>query len=197
LRDTTTERNYLLVAGEPLPVMPREAISWDIIGREGTRLLELKPQEVSSVVRSFVEQGFVVAGEMAFAAARIEAGTPLYGIDMGEHNFPQEVGRDHLAINFTKGCYLGQETVARIDALGHVNQRLRGLQFGGGETPPPGTEISIGGTQAGRVTSAAYSPLLDAPLALAMVRREANAPGIRIESPYGECRIVAFPANSS
>ena len=62
-------------------------------------------------------------------ALRIEAGTPVFGKDVTEKNLPQEIGRDDRAISFVKGCYLGQETVARIDALGHVNQVLKGLVF--------------------------------------------------------------------
>ena len=66
---------------------------------------------------------------------------------MTPDNLPQEVGRDARAINFVKGCYLGQETVARIDALGHVNKLLRGLRFTGGErdVPPPGSAIEADG----------------------------------------------------
>ena len=61
-----------------------------------------------------------------FETLRIEAGTPLFGVDFNDTNLPQEVGRDAVAISFTKGCYLGQETVARLDALGHVNQKIAG-----------------------------------------------------------------------
>ena len=63
----------------------------------------------------------------SFEVLRIEAGTPVFGRDVTEKNLPQEIGRDAQAINFVKGCYLGQETVARLDALGHVNQILKGL----------------------------------------------------------------------
>ena len=53
----------------------------------------------------------------------------MFGNEVTEKNLPQEIGRDDRAINFVKGCYLGQETVARLDALGHVNQLLKGLVF--------------------------------------------------------------------
>ena len=65
----------------------------------------------------------------AVEIARVEFGTPFYGQDITTENLPQEVNRDKTAISFTKGCYLGQETVARIDALGHVNRLLGLLQF--------------------------------------------------------------------
>ena len=75
------------------------------------------------------ELGLVEAEPEIFEVLRIEAGTPVFGKDVTEKNLPQEIGRDARAISFVKGCYLGQETVARIDALGHVNQLLKGLVF--------------------------------------------------------------------
>ena len=85
----------------------------------------------------------------AFHALRIEAGTPLFGVDFDDRNFPQEVGRNEQAISFTKGCYLGQETVARIDALGHVNQQLAGVRFAGTNVPDAGSELTHAGKTAG------------------------------------------------
>ena len=73
-----------------------------------------------------------------FEVLRIEAGTPVFGKDVTDKNLPQEIGRDDRAISFVKGCYLGQETVARIDALGHVNQLLKGLRFEPGAVYPGG-----------------------------------------------------------
>jgi folate-binding protein YgfZ len=148
---------------------------------------------VSDFVRGLVAKRFVLAGPQAFETARIESGMPRYGVDFNEENLPQEVGRDREAISFTKGCYLGQETVARIDALGHVNQRLAGVRFFGSGVPSGGTELAREGRIVGSVTSAAFSPKLDAPLALAMVRREANSPGTRLSSAAGECEVVALP----
>ena len=82
------------------------------------------------------------AAPKSFDAARIESGTPLFGRDITDENLPQEIDRDRLAISFTKGCYLGQETVARIDALGHVNRLLRAVKFPPqSPTPPVGTEL--------------------------------------------------------
>ena len=102
---------------------------------------------------------------------RIEAGTPVFGREVTERNLPQEVGRDDRAINFVKGCYLGQETVARIDALGHVNQLLRGLRLEPTSTaPPPGSVVEIDGNRVGFVTSSAVSPGWNAPVALALIR---------------------------
>ena len=82
----------------------------------------------------------------------------------------QELGRDARAISFVKGCYLGQETVARIDALGHVNKLLKGLKWHGERRPEPGALVEADGKTIGKVTSVAYSSGWNATLALALVR---------------------------
>ena len=128
-----------------------------------------------------------------FDAVRIEAGTPLFERRFRRRQLPQEVGRDAEAISFTKGCYLGQETVARIDALGHVNQRIVGVRFFGREVPAVGTELTHDGRACRPRDIGAFSPQLGAPLALAMVRREANALGTRLESAVGACEVIALP----
>ncbi len=111
---------------------------------------------------------------------RIEAGTPLFGGDVTADNLPQEVGRDERAINFVKGCYLGQETVARIDALGHVNKVLRGLKLPVGPIPPRGAALEVDGKAAGKITSAAFSPGWGRGLALAFVRTSHAADGTQL-----------------
>src|SRR5438876_9836243 len=95
------------------------------------------------------------------------SGTPASRrADSTADNLPQEVARNAQAISFTKGCYLGQETVARIDAVGHVNRLLVGLKFASDESPVGGTSLLAGGQQVGHVTSAAWSPLLGRALSL-------------------------------
>jgi len=178
-------------------------IRWDLLGDVFCLLLEVKSTELARVCQAFLAGESVFrrvvpqCSQEAFQALRIEAGMPLFGIDFDENNLPQEVGRDREAISFTKGCYLGQETVARIDALGHVNQRIAGVRFFGEVTPPSGMELLAAGGKVGRVTFATYSPRLGAPLALAMVRCPANTPGTRLESPLGPCEVVALPLGSS
>src|SRR5690606_20586101 len=103
---------------------------------------------------------------------RIENGAPLYGVDITPENLPQEVARDAEAIHFKKGCYLGQETVARIDALGHVNKLLVQVKFPADAQVSPGDELLVGEKKAGRVTSVCDSPAVNGQLALAYVRRE-------------------------
>ena len=129
----------------------------------------------------------------AVEAARIEAGFPYFGRDITDENLPQEVGRNQQAISFTKGCYLGQETVARIDAVGHVNRLLVGARFQADEVPAPATRLSVGDKEVGHVTSACYSPTLQAPLALGYVRRPHAKPGSNLESSQGPAEVIALP----
>lgn len=137
--------------------------------------------------------GALVCSESALEIARVEAGFPLFGHDIGEDNLPQEVGRDRQAISFKKGCYLGQETVARIDALGHVNRILRGVKFDGREVPAAGTALTVAGKEAGRVTSAVWSPQFGSPLGLAYVKRAQAAAGTQLASDVGSAVAVLLP----
>jgi folate-binding protein YgfZ len=115
-------------------------------------------------------------------ALRIEAGTPVFGKDITDKNLPQEIGRDARAISFVKGCYLGQETVARIDALGHVNQILKGLCFEPeAPCPPPGSTVVAEGKRVGVVTSAVVSAFRGRPIALGVIRNSHARAGTVIQ----------------
>ncbi len=116
--------------------------------------------------------GAVRAGWAAGDAVRIEAGEPVMGVDIDEGTIPQEAGLVAGAVDFTKGCYLGQELVARIDSRGHVNRHLRGVVMTSNVIPPPGAEILAEERVVGAVTSVAESLEVRAPVALALVRRE-------------------------
>jgi len=156
--------------------------------------LRCRRETMDYLWKRLLAAGAKPCGQTACEAARIEAGTPRFGVDFDEDNLPQEMARDALAISFTKGCYLGQETVARIDALGHVNKTLVGVKWQGETVPPPGTELSQSGKPVGTVTSVTWSPALGAPLGLAMVRRGSNAPGAQLESAVGLAEVVSLPA---
>ena len=164
----------------------------DLAGPAGF-LVSGHADDMAATAEVLVERGACRCGRPAFEAARIEWGFPQFGADMGANNFPQEVARDALAISFVKGCYLGQETVARIDALGHVNKTLGGVRFFGTTIPGSELELTSDGKPAGSVTSATYSPALEAPLALAYLRRGANTPGTRLTSIAGDAEVVALP----
>jgi len=126
--------------------------------------------------------GLIVIDAETFEVLRVAGGTPVFGKDISDKNLPQEIARDERAISFVKGCYLGQETVARIDALGHVNQLLKGLRFAEGlPCPPAGSVLLFEGKPAGNITSAVYSPVRNAPLALAYVRTNYARAGTVLE----------------
>ncbi|HTI51330.1 MAG TPA: glycine cleavage T C-terminal barrel domain-containing protein, partial [Planctomycetaceae bacterium] len=142
------------------------------------------PSVIDDCRGRLVAAGAVPAGRSTFEALRIEAGFPQYGVDITDANLAQEASRTAQAISFTKGCYLGQEPIARIDALGHVNRQLRGLQLAGGPVPAPGSEVLTPGLEPrkiGEVTSAAMSYGTDRPVALAYVRRGFEVPGAALE----------------
>lgn len=112
----------------------------------------------------------VRVGIDAAEIARVEAGRPLWGLDMDASTLAQEANLDALdGISYTKGCYTGQETVARVHFRGHVNQNLRGVHSA--IAIPRGAELRLGDKPVGNVRSSVVSPRVG-PIALAMVRRE-------------------------
>lgn len=165
-----------------------------ILGAPGLTLIG-PAGEAESVAKALLDAGSVALDAASAEALRIEAGTPLFGRDVTPENLPQEVGRDARAINFVKGCYLGQETVARLDALGHVNKILRVLRLNGTEVvPPDGATIEGDGKPVGRVTSAAFSPGANAPVALGYVRTSHASPGSRAQIRVGDDLLEAIVA---
>jgi folate-binding protein YgfZ len=120
-----------------------------------------------------VRAEFPPGDEAAFEVLRVEAGRPRYGLDLDDSVIPQEAGLNDRAVSFTKGCYVGQETVARLHYRGKPNRHLRGLRLSA--PAEPGAEIRLGEKVVGRLGSVVVSPR-HGPIALALVRREA-APG--------------------
>ena len=111
-------------------------------------------------------------------AIRIEAGVPLFHRDMDEDTIPLEAGIETRAISFTKGCYVGQEVIVRVLHRGHgrVARKLVGLRVDGDRVPAAGAAIRAGEKDVGHVTSAAWSPRLDRPVALGYVQRDYAEP---------------------
>ncbi|MCB9010600.1 MAG: folate-binding protein YgfZ [Actinobacteria bacterium] len=117
---------------------------------------------------------------------RVEHGVPLVGVDTGEGTLVHEAGLQDRAVSFTKGCYLGQETVARTEHRGRVNRVLRGLR--GSTAPTPGAEVRLDGRVVGTIGSAAISPVFG-PIALTILRREAE-PGATVDVWDGGTALV-------
>jgi tRNA-modifying protein YgfZ len=120
---------------------------------------------------------------------RVETGRPRYGIDLDDSVIPQEAGLNERAVSFTKGCYVGQETVARLFYRGKPNRRLLGVKLD--EPAPSGTELRLGEKVVGKLGSVVVSPE-HGPIALALVRREAN-PGDTVKLDGASALIVDVP----
>jgi folate-binding protein YgfZ len=165
-----------------------------LLGSTSLAIIGAKPD--MQAVAALVANSAVRCDAPALEAARIEAGFPLFGSDITADNLPQEIGRDAQAISFTKGCYLGQETVARIDALGHVNRKLVGLRFAGEAIPPPRSPLLAAEKEVGHVTSSAWSGAFNDPLALAYVRTAHARPGSQLASPVGPTTVVTLPPSA-
>lgn len=130
-----------------------------------------------------------VALTAALNSIRIERKTPWSGFEADESNLPQELQRDEKAISFAKGCYLGQETVARLDALGRVNQLLVSVHLGK-EPVPVGVELQADEKKVGRVTSVAWSPESNQWIGFAFVRRAHAKAGSKLQVADGGTETV-------
>lgn len=142
------------------------------LGVDGFELL-VPAEAFTAMWKAVVDAGAMPAGLEVWEIARVEAGRPEWGLDMDDATIPQEANFDELhAISYTKGCYVGQETVARVHFRGHVNRHLRGLRSAGMDAPPQGATLhDESGAQVGEVRSSVRSPRLGG-VALGMVRRE-------------------------
>ena len=129
--------------------------------------------------------GVVPIGFEALEVLRTEAGIARFGRDFGPENFPQETGAEDESVSYTKGCYLGQEVVARIHYRGGVQKTLRGLDFGAGPAPAPGTALLYDGRESGKATTVVDSVMLGRPIGLAILHRRAAEPGTRLELEGG------------
>ena len=179
LHKRTLERGLLSLVGpgarELVPVGPDEhdnaeveygvAVATDV----GVDLI-VDAERVDEVKAAL---GVPEVSEAAAEIIRVECGRPRYGVDLDESVIPQEAGLNERAVNFEKGCYVGQETVARLFYRGKPNRHLRGLRLS--EPVEPGTMLRLGEREVGKVGSSVVSPT-HGPIALAIVRREA-APG--------------------
>lgn len=141
--------------------------------------------DLEPLTAGLAEAGAERAGEAAAEIIRVESGRPRFGREMTTATIPQEADIDDRAVSFTKGCYIGQETVARLHYKGKPNRHLRGLRL---ETPvAAGDPVTLDGRDLGQVGTAVVSPALG-PLALAVIRREAQ-PGSRVA--VGEAGVAA------
>jgi folate-binding protein YgfZ len=162
----------------------------------GAEVLLIATDAGIDVVCAAEDVGAVRAGlavpevpEAAAEVVRVEAGRPRYGIDLDEGTIPQEAGLNDRAVSFTKGCYVGQETVARLHYRGKPNRHLRGLRLSA--ALPPGTPLTLGGREVGTLRSSVVSPR-NGPIGLALIRREAS-PGDELVAGQATATVVELP----
>lgn len=133
--------------------------------------------QTASLTEALVAAGARPVSEDTAEILRVERGRPRYGIDLDDSVIPQEAGLNERAVSFTKGCYVGQETVARLHYRGKPNRHLRGLRLAA--AAPSGSEIRFGDRVVGHLGSVAESPSFGA-VGLALIRREAT-PGSPVQ----------------
>jgi folate-binding protein YgfZ len=142
---------------------------------------------------ALISSGATPVGSDAFELYRIAKGIPRFGVDLRERDLPQETGQQY-ALNFAKGCYIGQEIVERIRSRGNVHRMFAGFEVHGGP-PEPGTKIQAAGKDVGEITSAARIPFLsgERTLALGYIRREVATPGAAVQVGEQSAVVCALP----
>lgn len=155
---------------------------------------EIAPELWAALSQSRREFAVHSVGQQALNIRRVEAGIPWWGAELDSSIVPLEARLDH-AVHLHKGCYVGQEIIARIDARGHVNNLLAGFFVHGDRFPEAGAPIHLGDRKVGRVSSALHSLRLDRPIALGYLRREHQEPGTRVlaHSPEGPIELEVTP----
>lgn len=157
----------------------------------------IKNEKAGDFRGDLLESGAVEISDELFETLRIEAGVPLFGVDMDETTVVPELGIDGL-ISYNKGCYIGQEIIARIHFRGHVAKQLTGLVLQAetrpvGSVPLVGAELtSVEGKPAGRITSVTYSPKLQRHIALAFVRYDFLAEGTQLNFGNETAKVKKF-----
>jgi folate-binding protein YgfZ len=156
--------------------------------------LRIDAEKADDLVKALVSKGAVIAGGPLAEVLRVESGIPKFGVDMDDETVVPEVGLEDL-ISYQKGCYIGQEVIARIHFRGKVAKQLKGVVFDAPEAPvSAGTEmLSPEGKNAGFITSKAYSPRLKKHIAMAMVRNAYLEPGTELTVNLQTCRVCALP----
>jgi folate-binding protein YgfZ len=151
----------------------------------------LEPAQERDLTAALCAAGAREVSADAIEAARVEAGYPVFGVDMTDDTIPLEAGIEGRAISMTKGCYVGQEVIVRVLHRGHgrVARKLVGLRIDGA-VPARGTRLFAADREVGFVTSAAASPRLGT-IAMAYVHRDFLAPGTTIEAATATGRAPA------
>jgi folate-binding protein YgfZ len=155
--------------------------------------LLLPPGDTERVSEALVKAGAKPVGTAALELLRIAAGIPRYGVDIRERDLPQETEQNR-ALNFSKGCYVGQEIVERIRSRGQVRRKFTGFNIDG-QLPAAGSKIQVDGKDFGEVTSAASLPVAggERRVALGYIRREVAMPGKQVEAGGSAATVANLP----
>ena len=188
-----------------------EELDWRCLGLRGPKAHDLEPVTGAVVdadwpglpgidvlgVEPGVPDDVRLCGAEAWEAVRIEAGIPVMGAELSDRTIPAEAGVVPRTVSFTKGCFTGQELVARIDSRGgNVPRHLRGVVMAGDVVPTAGSAVVVDGRDVGSITSVARSPGLGAPVALAYVHRDVVPPAdgeVRWEAGQAAARVETLP----
>lgn len=181
------------LAGVPVRVVREPADSAASAGTSGLSLW-LERENEDALRSALLAAGAVWAAAEAVERLRVESGRPLYGVDFGDDTFPQETGLEG-AVSYSKGCYLGQEVVARIHYRGGVQRHMRRLALDFDPAAAHGAVLEKDGKEVGTITSAALGLRSDRPLALAVVHQRAEVGDVldvrRADSRIGGAEVLA------
>ncbi|MDX1931484.1 MAG: glycine cleavage T C-terminal barrel domain-containing protein [Capsulimonadales bacterium] len=155
--------------------------------------LYLPASEFDAALARLESVGSVPVEPSLVDALRIEAGIPRFGVDFDLRVLAPETGLRERAIHYRKGCYIGQEIVARIDARGHTNRELTGFRLDRSDLPASGAPVTLDGKEIGRITSAAVGPRTGSPIALGYLRHEHRTPGTVVTVGDAAARVVSLP----
>jgi folate-binding protein YgfZ len=145
--------------------------------------------QADKALRALAQAGATSIDRGAWDVLRTEAGIPIYGVDIDETTTMPEIGEN--GISYTKGCYIGQEVVAKVKYIGHVNRRFVGLTLAGRDIPQLKSPIYKGAKEVGSVTTSLFSPGLERAIALGFVSRSAYAVGTEVEIQSEEKKLPA------
>lgn len=176
LKDPLEKYRHRIVSLDGISIGIRR---FDLLQQPGF-LCSFEKNKQDDVADRLEQAGFVPGGEDCFEYLRIDAGYPIFGIDMSDENLVQEVGRTSLAVSFSGGCYLGQETIARLDSMGHTNKMLCRLTFAESYSVKQGDRILLNEEETGQIASVSSLDGTQPTVALGYLKQKSTEPGTNV-----------------